>query len=66
MITTRTVNVFGFISIAIMVILLLLIWQQLVPRSLYIPFFLIAIGLFIVRIVLRVIVARAERGGEED
>jgi len=66
MITTKMVNVFGFVSIGIMVILLLLIWQQAVPPSLYIPFFLIAVGLFIVRIVLRVLAGRAERRDEEE
>ncbi len=66
MLSSRSVNVFGFISIGIMIIMLLLIWRQAVPPSMYVPFFLVAVGLFIIRIVLRIMVSRAERRGEGE
>ena len=61
MITYKTVNIYGFISIAIMLIMLVLIWTHRVPESLYLTLFLIALALFLIRIALRLILARQER-----
>jgi hypothetical protein len=60
-ITSRAVTIYGFISITVMLVLLVLIWFRLVPETYYWPFFTIAALLFIARIVLRVTAARNER-----
>ncbi|MBX2992488.1 MAG: hypothetical protein KF749_15150 [Bacteroidetes bacterium] len=60
-ITPKTVAVFGYISIPVMLIMLALLWFRIVPDTLTIPFFSIALGLFLVRIVLRIQLARNER-----
>jgi Flp pilus assembly protein TadB len=65
MITTRTVNTYGYFSIAIMLIFLALIYFQIVDRSLYIPLFVVAALLFAGRITLRIIVMRNERSREK-
>ncbi|MEO8168050.1 MAG: hypothetical protein ABI623_07380, partial [bacterium] len=59
--TTTTVNNFGYISITIMMALLLLLWFKVVPGTFTIPFFIIALALFIARIVMRIKLARMER-----
>ena len=60
-ITSRAVTIYGFISITVMLVLLILIWLRLVPETYYWPFFTIAALLFIARIVLRLTAARNER-----
>lgn len=60
-ITPKTVAVFGYISIPVMLIMLALLWLRIVPETLTIPFFSIALGLFLVRIFLRIQLARSER-----
>lgn len=61
MITQKTVNVFGFLSIAVMIIMLILIWRQMVPVSYYMPMFIFALALFIIRIVMRVMLTRRQK-----
>ncbi|MEK7670740.1 MAG: hypothetical protein AAB344_00775 [Bacteroidota bacterium] len=60
-ITSKTVNNFGYISITIMMALLLLLWFRVVPESFTVPFFVIALGLFLTRIFLRIKLAQIER-----
>jgi hypothetical protein len=64
MLTRKFVDIYGYISIAIMVVLLLLVWSHGVPREMYLPLFYFALFLFIVRVVLRFLVVRAERAKE--
>jgi len=59
--TTRTINNFGYVSITIMMGLLLLLWFKVVPESWTIPFFIIALALFGVRVIMRIKLARNER-----
>ena len=61
MITYKSVNIYGFVSIGIMLVMLVLIWTHRVPESLYLTLFLIALALFLIRIALRLILARQER-----
>lgn len=61
MLTQRTVNIVGFAIIAVMAVLLVLVWQQLVPQSWYWLIFAVALLLFLVRITLRLVLARQER-----
>ena len=61
MINSKTVNIYGFVSIGLMTLMLVLIWAGLVPRTMYMPLFLVAAALFMVRITLRLVLARQER-----
>ncbi len=61
MLNQKSVNTFGFVAVGLMAIMLVLIWAQLVPRSMYMPLFLIAAALFLARITLRLVLARQER-----
>jgi small-conductance mechanosensitive channel len=61
MLTQRTVNIVGLAIIVLMAVLLVLVWQQLVPQSWYWFIFVIALLLFLVRVTLRLVLARQER-----
>lgn len=61
MITQRFVNLYGTIGIIVMIALLALLYFKMVPTSLEIPFFIVAVLLFIGRVVLRVALARQEK-----
>jgi len=61
MLTQRTVNTVGLAIIALMAVLLVLVWQQLVPQSWYWIIFAVALVLFLIRVTLRLILARQER-----
>lgn len=63
MITSKAVTLYGFVSITVMLVLLLLIWFRLVPETYYWPFVAIAAFLFFSRIVLRIKAAKNERRG---
>jgi hypothetical protein len=64
MLKARTVNIYGFIAIGIMLLMLVLIWAQLVPRSMYISMFLVAVALFLIRVTMRLVLARQARGAQ--
>lgn len=61
MLTQKTVNTLGIISLALMLGLLLIVLFELVPRWLYQPLFFAAVGLFLVRMVLRFMLARQQK-----
>ena len=63
--TAAGVIVFSYISLAIMLVMLLLIWFRIVPDTLLIPVFTVAVVLSIARIVLRIRLAKATRLGQE-
>jgi hypothetical protein len=60
-ITPRFVNTFGYVFLVIVVGLLLVVWFQLVPRSMYVPLFLVALVLYLIRITLRLVLERQRR-----
>jgi len=66
MITKRTLNIYGFVSIAIMLLLLALVWFQAVPTAWYYPLFFVAAALFVTRIALRFIHARQKSQLEKE
>jgi uncharacterized membrane-anchored protein len=72
MISQKAVNIFGFVAIGLMAIMLLLMLTKTVPREMNMVLVLIAAALVITRIALRLIVARRTRaelhqkGSEED
>jgi hypothetical protein len=61
MLNKKTVDLYGIISITVMLVLLLLLWLQIVPRTLSLPVLLVALALFLMRITMRLILARQER-----
>jgi len=61
MITPRVVTVYGIAGISVMIVLLALLFFRAVPRSLEIPFFIIALALFLGRVGLRIALARQEK-----
>ncbi len=66
MISHKAVNTYGYISIGVMLVLLALVWFEVVPKSLYIPLFLVAAALFVGRLVLRVLLVRQLRRKNEE
>jgi len=67
MLNRRIVDIYGYVAIVLMVAMLTLVAAKLVPGRLYMPFFYITAALFLVRVVLRLILARqsAARGGDK-
>lgn len=70
MLNPRFVNVYGFIAIGAMTLMLVLIVAKVVPPRMYTTLFYAAVALFAIRIGLRIALARqkkkeAERSGEE-
>jgi hypothetical protein len=63
-ISPQGVTLFGYISITLMLVMLGLLVFQVVPTSLTLPFFLVALALYAVRLVLRIRLARRERDAE--
>lgn len=61
MVSPKVVSIYGYVSIIIMAVLLGLIFFESVPQGFYIAFFIVALILFIGRIVLRFLLARQER-----
>ena len=61
MITSRTLNIFGIISITFMVCCIVLVWLRLVPRWVDFTLFFTALALFVTRIILRVKLQREVR-----
>jgi Flp pilus assembly protein TadB len=76
MINPRGVNIYGFIAIGAMALMLVLVVAKVVPPRMYSPLFYAAAALFVIRIVLRIALARQkkkeaelsgeEKGGEAD
>jgi Flp pilus assembly protein TadB len=76
MLNPRAVNVYGFVAIGAMTLMLVLVVGKIVPPRMYTALFYAAAALFAVRIVLRIALARQqkkeaeakgeEKGGAED
>ena len=60
-ITHKAANTYGYIAIAIMVVLLAMVLLKAVPQSWHMPLFAVALALYLVRITLRLILARQAR-----
>lgn len=60
-ITAKSANTYGYFSIAVMLILALLILFEQVPRGWYYPLFAVALTLYLIRLTMRLILAREER-----
>jgi uncharacterized protein (DUF58 family) len=60
-ITPNIANTYGYISIAIMVLLLIAVLFELVPRSWYYPLFAVALTLYMIRLTMRLVLARQAR-----
>ena len=60
-ITPSLANTYGYISIAAMVLLLIAVLFELVPRSWYYPLFAVALTLYMIRITMRLVLARQAR-----
>jgi hypothetical protein len=66
MITSRSVNIYGWVSIGVMATLLVLVWLKILPPSLHLPAFIVAVLLFLGRLGLRVILARQHRVSDSE
>ncbi len=60
-ITPSLANTYGYISIGGMVLLLIAVLLELVPRSWYYPLFAVALTLYMIRITMRLVLARQAR-----
>jgi len=68
-ITPNLANTYGYISIAAMVVLLVAVLFEWVPRFWYYPLFAVALTLYMIRITLRLVLARQarlERGKKKE
>lgn len=60
-ITHKAANTYGYIAIALMFALLVMVLLKAVPQSWHMPLFGVALALYLVRITLRLILARQAR-----
>ena len=60
-VTSRGVNLYGFIAIALMLVMVGVVFFRVVPRSWHFPLFAVALTLFMIRIALRLVLARQQR-----
>ncbi len=65
-ITPNIANMYGYISIAVMVVLLVLVLFEWVPRSWYYPLFAVAVALYMVRVTMRLVLGRQARLDKEE
>jgi Flp pilus assembly protein TadB len=61
MLNPRGVNVYGFVAIGAMTLMLVLVVAKVVPPRMYSPLFYAAVALFAIRIVLRIALARQKK-----
>lgn len=66
MITPRWVNIYGYVFLFVIVAMLVLVWFRLVPQSLFVPLFLVALVLYLIRITLRLLLDRQRRLEERE
>jgi uncharacterized membrane protein YeiH len=64
-VTTRGVNIYGFIAIVVMLAMVAMVFFQWVPRSWHWRLFATALTLFAIRIGLRLALARQKRLDDE-
>jgi hypothetical protein len=61
MLNRKMVDNYGWVAVAAMFVMLVLVWMHLIPQKYYTPLFCVAAALFAVRIILRVMLARQEK-----
>jgi hypothetical protein len=66
MLNSRIVTLYGFVAIAIMAGMLILMWTGVAPRSMFVPMCLIAAALFLIRVTMRLILTRQARADAEE
>jgi len=66
MLNPRWFNIYGYVFLAVVVVMLALVWFQLVPQTMYVPLFLVALFLYLVRITLRLLLERQRRLQERE
>ncbi|MBP1691827.1 MAG: hypothetical protein H6Q32_1179 [Bacteroidetes bacterium] len=65
-ITPGVANTYGWFSIAVMVVLFILVLMDIVPRTWYYPLLGVAVALYMVRVTMRLILARQARVDQES
>jgi hypothetical protein len=65
-ITTRGVNAYGFVAIAVMLAMIVMVFFNMVPRAWQWRLFAFALTLFAIRIGLRLMLARQKRLDDEE
>lgn len=65
-ITHKAANTYGYIAIGVMVVLLVMVLLKAVPQSWHMPLFGVALALYLVRITLRLVLARQARKEQQD
>jgi Flp pilus assembly protein TadB len=65
-VTTRGVNIYGFIAIVVMLVMVAIVLFQWLPRIWHWRLFAIALTLFSIRIALRLALARQKRLDDEE
>ena len=65
MINPRTVAIYGWITLGILVVLLVLVWTNMVGEAMRLPILIVAGVLVVSRLVLRLL-ARPPRGRNEN
>jgi hypothetical protein len=66
MLSPRWVNMYGYLFLGIVVVMLALVWFKLVPQTMYVPLFLVALTLYLIRITLRLLLERQRRLQERN
>lgn len=66
MITPRWFNIYGYLFLVVVVAMLVVVWFKLVPQSMYVPLFLVALVLYLIRITLRLLLDRQRRVQERE
>ncbi len=64
--TERFVTIYGLVSLLVMATILGLMWFKVIPESLYMPMFFVALAAFAGRIALRVALHRQRLQQDED
>jgi len=65
-VTKRGVNTYGFVAIAVMLVMVVLVFFNMVPREWQWKLFAFALTLFSIRIGLRLMLARQKRLDDEE
>ena len=72
MLNRRIVDIYGYVAIVLMLGMLTLVVAKIVPVRMYMPLFYATAALFVIRVVLRMVLARQtaarsrEKGEAED
>ena len=61
LLTEQAANRFGLAAVLVMAALLVLVYFRIVPPSWNLPLFIVAVALFAIRLLLRVMIARRNR-----